>query len=67
MTSSTALANPHDAPPPQKIVHFPIHGDLNGGTLIVLGDKTAKQVVFFMGGFPDDHQVCVENAAYVMG
>lgn len=46
-----------ETPPPQKIVHYPIHGDLNGGTLLVLGDKQAKHVVFLLGGFPDDHQV----------
>ena len=58
LTPLKTMTSLHEAPPPQKIVHYPIHGDLNGGTLILLGDKHAKQVVFMMGGFPDDHQVC---------
>ncbi|GKY93935.1 hypothetical protein MPSEU_000360400 [Mayamaea pseudoterrestris] len=51
-----------ETPPPQKILHYPIHGDLNGGTLILLGDKQAKNVVFLMGGFPDDHQAFLNMA-----
>jgi hypothetical protein len=59
--SSTAseTINEHLPPPPQKIVHYPIHGDLTGGILILMGDKQAKHVVYLLGGFPDDHQVSI--------
>jgi pimeloyl-ACP methyl ester carboxylesterase len=53
MSSSSPLFTP---PPPQKILHYPIHGDLTGGTLIVMGNVKSSRILFFHGGFPDDHQ-----------
>jgi hypothetical protein len=45
-----------EPPPPQKIVHFPLHGDHNGGTLIVFGNQKSSKVIFLQAGFPDDQQ-----------
>lgn len=37
-----------------KVVTYPIPGEENGGTLLLLGRPTAKRLVFLCPGFPDD-------------
>jgi pimeloyl-ACP methyl ester carboxylesterase len=46
-------------------VHFSINGDSTAGTLFVMGNKASKNVLFFHGGFPDDHSVFLPLAKQI--
>jgi hypothetical protein len=51
-----------DEPSPPQVVHFPLPGDLNGGTLLLFGNPKSSKVIFLQAGFPDDHQSFVPLA-----
>jgi len=38
-----------------KVIHYPIPGNESGGVLHVYGNPSAKNVVLYCGGFPDDN------------